>query len=171
MAYTTNSSRSDTEVQSCSKNYVKTYEKLQKQFDEQRQTLSKANLEIVSPRLFCLGLKVNHLPPASRYTRTHNQQKLARDFPCNTECRGDHCRFRMKKRSCSLEQLTTGRLIDGSSCGGIDMVIKDLDLEPKIDAMMWDFLDIASRFRPQLEAKEDLFIGTSQVVSELVEKL
>ncbi|GJR84327.1 putative ribonuclease H-like domain-containing protein [Tanacetum coccineum] len=48
MAYT---SGSDTEVQSCSKNYVKTYEKLQKQFDEQRQTLSKANLEIVAYQL------------------------------------------------------------------------------------------------------------------------
>ncbi|GJV75757.1 hypothetical protein Tco_1507341 [Tanacetum coccineum] len=43
--------RSDTEVQSCSKNCVKTYEKLQKQFDEQRQTLSKANLEIVAYQL------------------------------------------------------------------------------------------------------------------------
>ncbi|GJR65345.1 retrovirus-related pol polyprotein from transposon TNT 1-94 [Tanacetum coccineum] len=51
MAYTSNSSGSDTEVQSCSKNYVKTYEKLQKQFDEQRQTLSKANLEIVAYQL------------------------------------------------------------------------------------------------------------------------
>ncbi|GKB51467.1 hypothetical protein Tco_0902220 [Tanacetum coccineum] len=48
MAYT---SGSDTEVQSCSKNCVKTYEKLQKQFDEQRQTLSKANLEIVAYQL------------------------------------------------------------------------------------------------------------------------
>nr|GEV22648.1 hypothetical protein [Tanacetum cinerariifolium] len=37
--------------------------------------------------------------------------------------------------------LTTGRLIDGSSCGRIDMVIKDLDLEPKIDAIMRDFLE------------------------------
>ncbi|GKE75775.1 ribonuclease H-like domain-containing protein [Tanacetum coccineum] len=36
MAYTANSSGSDTKVQSCSKNCVKTYEKLQKQFDEQR---------------------------------------------------------------------------------------------------------------------------------------
>ncbi|GJV45700.1 hypothetical protein Tco_1430236 [Tanacetum coccineum] len=43
--------RSDTEVQSCSKNYVKTYEKLQKQFDEQRQILNKANLEIVAYQL------------------------------------------------------------------------------------------------------------------------
>ncbi|GJX30716.1 putative ribonuclease H-like domain-containing protein, partial [Tanacetum coccineum] len=48
MAYT---SGSDTEVQSCSKNCVKTYEKLQKQFDKQRQTLSKANLKIVAYQL------------------------------------------------------------------------------------------------------------------------
>ncbi|GJT83447.1 ribonuclease H-like domain-containing protein [Tanacetum coccineum] len=51
MAYTSNSSGANTDVQSCSKNYVKTYEKLQKQFDEQRQTLSKANLEIVAYQL------------------------------------------------------------------------------------------------------------------------
>ncbi|GJR27294.1 hypothetical protein Tco_1103526 [Tanacetum coccineum] len=51
MGYTSNSSRFDTEVKSCSKNCVKTYEKLQKQFDEQRQTLSKANLEIVAYQL------------------------------------------------------------------------------------------------------------------------
>ncbi|GJR50861.1 putative ribonuclease H-like domain-containing protein [Tanacetum coccineum] len=51
IAYNENSSGSDTEVQSCSKNYVKAYEKLQKQFDEQRQTVSKANLEIVAYQL------------------------------------------------------------------------------------------------------------------------
>ncbi|GKB39823.1 hypothetical protein Tco_0884765 [Tanacetum coccineum] len=28
-------------------------------------------------------------------------------------------------------KLTTGRLVNGSSCEGIDMVIKNLDLEPK----------------------------------------
>ncbi|GKC32335.1 ribonuclease H-like domain-containing protein [Tanacetum coccineum] len=54
MVYTSNSSGSDTEVKSCSKNCIKTYEKLQKQFDKQRQTLSKANLEIVA---YLLGLK------------------------------------------------------------------------------------------------------------------
>ncbi|GJU07830.1 hypothetical protein Tco_1124260 [Tanacetum coccineum] len=54
MTYTSNCSGSDTEVQSCSKNCVKTYEKLQKQFDEQRQTLSKANLEIIA---YHLGLE------------------------------------------------------------------------------------------------------------------
>nr|GEV63591.1 hypothetical protein [Tanacetum cinerariifolium] len=30
-----------------------------------------------------------------------------------------------------LNEFTTGRLVNGSSCDGIDMVIKDLDLEPK----------------------------------------
>ncbi|GJQ88923.1 hypothetical protein Tco_0000062 [Tanacetum coccineum] len=38
-------------------------------------------------------------------------------------------------------KLATGRLIDGSSCDESDMVINYLDLEPKIDAMMMDFLD------------------------------
>ncbi|GJR77447.1 ribonuclease H-like domain-containing protein [Tanacetum coccineum] len=51
MACTLNSSGFDTEVQSCSKNCIKTYEKLQKQFNEQRQTLSKANLEILAYQL------------------------------------------------------------------------------------------------------------------------
>ncbi|GJT96958.1 hypothetical protein Tco_1092476 [Tanacetum coccineum] len=51
MVYTSNSSGSNTEVQSCSKNCVKTYEKLQKWFDEQRQTLSKANLEVIAYQL------------------------------------------------------------------------------------------------------------------------
>nr|GEU58700.1 50S ribosomal protein L18-like isoform X4 [Tanacetum cinerariifolium] len=38
-------------------------------------------------------------------------------------------------------KLTTGRLVNGSSCGGIDMVIKKLDLEPKVDAVMRDFME------------------------------
>ncbi|GKC81483.1 hypothetical protein Tco_1137200, partial [Tanacetum coccineum] len=38
-------------------------------------------------------------------------------------------------------ELTTGRLVNGSSCDEIDMVIKDLDLEPNIDAMMREFLE------------------------------
>ncbi|GKD42699.1 hypothetical protein Tco_1267344 [Tanacetum coccineum] len=40
----------------------------------------------------------------------------------------------------ALTKLTTGRLVNGSSYDGIDMVIKDLDLEPKVDAIMRDFL-------------------------------
>nr|GEV73040.1 hypothetical protein [Tanacetum cinerariifolium] len=40
-----------------------------------------------------------------------------------------------------VTKLTTGRLINGSSCDEIDMVIKNLNLDPKVDAMMRDFLD------------------------------
>ncbi|GJY74994.1 hypothetical protein Tco_0479425 [Tanacetum coccineum] len=43
----------------------------------------------------------------------------------------------------SVTKITTGRLVNGSSCGGSDMVIKDLDLEPNIDAMMREFLEIS----------------------------
>ncbi|GKE78069.1 hypothetical protein Tco_1544189, partial [Tanacetum coccineum] len=39
-----------------------------------------------------------------------------------------------------VAKLSTGRLVNGSSCDEIDMVIKNLDFEPKIDAMMRDFL-------------------------------
>ncbi|GKD05863.1 hypothetical protein Tco_1180837 [Tanacetum coccineum] len=46
----------------------------------------------------------------------------------------------------SVTKLTIGRLVNGLSCGEIDMVIKDLDLEPKIDAIMRDFLD-SSRWK------------------------
>ncbi|GJX88669.1 hypothetical protein Tco_0340683 [Tanacetum coccineum] len=38
-----------------------------------------------------------------------------------------------------FKYLTTGRLINGSSCGGIDMVRKDLNLEPNINARMRTF--------------------------------
>ncbi|GJR10465.1 hypothetical protein Tco_0793117 [Tanacetum coccineum] len=61
MAYTSNSLESDTKVQFCSKNCVKTYEKLQKQFDEQRQTLSKANLEIIAYQLGLESIEAHQL--------------------------------------------------------------------------------------------------------------
>ncbi|GKA28697.1 hypothetical protein Tco_0714942 [Tanacetum coccineum] len=72
-----------------------------------------------------------------QYARMHIQQRLVRDLPCNTECRRDHCRSHMRV---SVTKLATGRLVNGSSCDRIDMVIKDLDLEPKVNAMMRDFL-------------------------------
>nr|GEV84527.1 hypothetical protein [Tanacetum cinerariifolium] len=40
-----------------------------------------------------------------------------------------------------VAKLTTDRLVNGSSCGRIGTVIKDLDLEPKVDAMMRDFFN------------------------------
>nr|GEZ59029.1 hypothetical protein [Tanacetum cinerariifolium] len=44
------------------------------------------------------------------------------------------------------EMFATGRLIDGSLCDGIAMVIKNLDLKPNIDAMMRDFLEVLQSF-------------------------
>nr|GEX80477.1 retrovirus-related Pol polyprotein from transposon TNT 1-94 [Tanacetum cinerariifolium] len=41
-----------------------------------------------------------------------------------------------------VTKLTTSQMIDGLPCGEIDMVIKDLDLEPKINAIMRDFLKV-----------------------------
>nr|GEU49764.1 retrotransposon Gag domain, retroviral aspartyl protease [Tanacetum cinerariifolium] len=54
--------------------------------------------------------------------------------------------------------LTTGRLVIGSPCGGSDMVIKDLDLEPKVDAMMRDFLEhVLSLFAPSRSSESTSF--------------
>ncbi|GKD09388.1 hypothetical protein Tco_1189073, partial [Tanacetum coccineum] len=50
-------------------------------------------------------------------------------------------KFKGRSRERGVSKLTTGRLVNGSSCGGINMVLKYLDLEPKIDAMMRDVLD------------------------------
>nr|GFB45148.1 hypothetical protein [Tanacetum cinerariifolium] len=61
----------------------------------------------VSPRLFCSGLKVYRLPPASSVASDASVMKLA-----------------------------IGQLVNGLSCHGSAMVIEDSDLEPKIDAMM-----------------------------------
>ncbi|GKB44976.1 hypothetical protein Tco_0889918, partial [Tanacetum coccineum] len=52
-----------------------------------------------------------------------------------------------------ITKLTIGRMIDGIPYGEIDMVIKDLDLEPKIDAMMRDFLKFLKAKKTK-EAKE-----------------
>nr|GEV97533.1 putative reverse transcriptase, RNA-dependent DNA polymerase [Tanacetum cinerariifolium] len=85
----------------------------------------------------------------------HNQHKFAWDFPCNIECCGDHQKSHMKKRFCPLERmfprffgtfvtwLATDQMIDDAPFGLIYMVIKDLDLKPKVDAMMRDFLKYA----------------------------
>ncbi|GJU98584.1 hypothetical protein Tco_1327855 [Tanacetum coccineum] len=51
MAYTSqgssSSSSSDSEVHTCSKDCLKSYEALQKQYDQQREALNKSNLEII----------------------------------------------------------------------------------------------------------------------------
>nr|GEY74619.1 hypothetical protein [Tanacetum cinerariifolium] len=57
----------------------------------------------------------------------------------------------LRQRDCldrlsEIPWLATGQLVNGLSYDGIDMVIKDLDLEPKIDAMMREFLEVLQSF-------------------------
>ncbi|GKB84493.1 ribonuclease H-like domain-containing protein, partial [Tanacetum coccineum] len=47
MAYSSSSSGSDSEVHTCSKDCLKSYEALQKQYDQHREALNKSNLEII----------------------------------------------------------------------------------------------------------------------------
>ncbi|GKG17208.1 hypothetical protein Tco_0362165, partial [Tanacetum coccineum] len=52
MAYTSQgSSSSDSKVHTCSKDCLKSYETLQKQYDQQRDALNKSNLEIIGYQL------------------------------------------------------------------------------------------------------------------------
>nr|GEZ03539.1 hypothetical protein [Tanacetum cinerariifolium] len=58
-------------------------------------------------------------------------------------------------------------LIDGSPCGAIDMVIKDLDLETKIDAMMMDFLEYVLETSPCFRKRFTLMLlGNQDVISK-----
>ncbi|GKA85020.1 hypothetical protein Tco_0806674 [Tanacetum coccineum] len=61
-----------------------------------------------------------------------------------------------------VTKLTTGRLVNGSSCDGIDMVIKKLDLEPKVYAMMRDFLSKSFVKRVMLNKDSPDVVGTSR---------
>ncbi|GJT99382.1 putative reverse transcriptase domain-containing protein [Tanacetum coccineum] len=61
-------------------------------------------------------------------------------------------------------KLATGRLVNGLSCDGSDMVIKDLDLEPKIDAMMRDFLESRRhRFMPATSSSATVCINLQEI--------
>ncbi|GKB75551.1 hypothetical protein Tco_0942446, partial [Tanacetum coccineum] len=51
-------------------------------------------------------------------------------------------------RIVSVTKFATGRLVNGSSCDGIDMIIKKLNLEQKIDAMMREFLEYVLETSP-----------------------
>ncbi|GKB01149.1 hypothetical protein Tco_0829193 [Tanacetum coccineum] len=59
------------------------------------------------------------------------------ELPSRSEIRYEFPRF----LGAFVMELTTGRIIDGVPCGRIGMAIKYLDLEPKIDSMMRDFLN------------------------------
>ncbi|GKD80064.1 retrovirus-related pol polyprotein from transposon TNT 1-94, partial [Tanacetum coccineum] len=98
-------------------------------------------LEPVSPRLFSSVLKVYHLPPVS--SAVSEQDEPPSSVGLDFRARLDDGRMYSGHLEAIVEvtKLTTGRLVNGSSCDGIDMVIKNLDFEPKVDAMMREFLE------------------------------
>ncbi|GKF22849.1 hypothetical protein Tco_0075171, partial [Tanacetum coccineum] len=106
-------------------------------------------LKPVSPILFCSDLKVCHFPPAlsiceDALLRSKMSFHQALDLIFELDEATVGCTWDiLRQRDCLdwLSELNTGRLIDGSSCGGIDMIIEDLDLEPKNDTMMREFLE------------------------------
>nr|GEW35369.1 ribonuclease H-like domain-containing protein [Tanacetum cinerariifolium] len=51
MAHTSSSSSLDSEVHTCSKECLKTYNALQRQYDQQRETLNKPNLELIGDQI------------------------------------------------------------------------------------------------------------------------
>ncbi|GKA58484.1 hypothetical protein Tco_0757672 [Tanacetum coccineum] len=68
-----------------------------------------------------------------------------------------------------VTKLSTGRLVNGSSYDGIDMVIKDLDLEPKIDAMMRDFLEMSKNPEVKISHVEnDPVEGVSSQLQDMI---
>ncbi|GKF04610.1 hypothetical protein Tco_0035278, partial [Tanacetum coccineum] len=77
----------------------------------------------VSSRLFCSGLKVYHLPPASSVVSEQDELPSSVGLDFRARLYGG--------RIVEVMKLTTGRLVNGSSCDGIDMLIKNLDLKPK----------------------------------------
>ncbi|GJS68177.1 ribonuclease H-like domain-containing protein [Tanacetum coccineum] len=88
MAYTSQGSSSslssDSEVHTCSKDCLKSYETLQKQYDQQREALKKSNLEIIVRRSLKekddLKLKLENFEESSKnLTKLINSQISAKD--------------------------------------------------------------------------------------------
>ncbi|GKE86340.1 hypothetical protein Tco_1560082, partial [Tanacetum coccineum] len=80
MAYTSqSSSSSDNEVHTCSKNCLKSFEALQKQYDQQREALSKSSLEIIGYQMGLESLEariVVHEKNEASYEESIKRMKL-----------------------------------------------------------------------------------------------
>ncbi|GKC30789.1 hypothetical protein Tco_1038083 [Tanacetum coccineum] len=91
---------------------------------------------------FSRALKYTTYLLLHRYARMRIQQRLVREQDELPSSVGLDFRARLDGgRIVEATNLTTSRLVNGLSCDGIDMVIKNLDLEPKVDAMMREFLE------------------------------
>ncbi|GJS69467.1 ribonuclease H-like domain-containing protein [Tanacetum coccineum] len=69
------SSSSDTMVHTCSKDCLKSFKALQKQYDQQREALNKSNLEIIGPDLSFVGLDESVFQSAVRKITTTSVPK------------------------------------------------------------------------------------------------
>nr|GEY37022.1 uncharacterized mitochondrial protein AtMg00810-like [Tanacetum cinerariifolium] len=87
--------------------------------------------------------KESHLSDMKRILRyvIKSTARILNMVPTNKFKRTPYEIWHGKAPKLSYLKLATGRLVSGSSCDGIDMVVKDLELEPKVDAMMRKFLD------------------------------
>ncbi|GJU28029.1 hypothetical protein Tco_1166650 [Tanacetum coccineum] len=103
-------------------------------------------LGLVSPTLFCTGLKVYHFPPASSVVSEQDELPLSIRLDFRARLDGGRMYSGHLEAKVEVTKLTTGRLVNGSSSDGIDMIIKKLDLEPKVYAMMRDFLEVLRSF-------------------------
>nr|GFB29835.1 probable xyloglucan 6-xylosyltransferase 5 [Tanacetum cinerariifolium] len=83
---------------------------------------------------------MNGLLPVSLVALDQDELPSSAGLDFQTRLDGGRMYLGHLEANVSVTKLTTGRLVNGSSCDGIDMVIKNLDLESKIDAMMRDFL-------------------------------
>nr|GEW97362.1 hypothetical protein [Tanacetum cinerariifolium] len=114
--------------------------RLSKEQQQQQEVINNSDTDKIIARMDAMTLKMD-----ARYKELQSNAKKAKsdlnedDIPISRE---EEAKFMQTFFfSVSVTKLTTGRLVNGSSCSGIDMVIKDLDLEPKVDAMMREFLE------------------------------
>ncbi|GJR79898.1 hypothetical protein Tco_0150683 [Tanacetum coccineum] len=116
-------------------------------------------------KIVLLGLE--SVPLTSRFVASE-QDELPSSVGLDFRARLNGCRIgrgplimpRILRRF--VTKLATDRLIDGSSCDEIDMVIKDLDLEPKIDVMMRDFLELVIQLKT-------MTVGNKQMLCNVLE--
>ncbi|GKA28392.1 hypothetical protein Tco_0714560 [Tanacetum coccineum] len=86
----------------------------------------------VSTKIVLLGLK--GIPLTSRFIGCLEQDELPSSIELDFRARlggGRDPLIAQDSSAVEVTKLTTGRLVNGSSCDGIDMVIENLDLEPK----------------------------------------
>nr|GEU88176.1 putative ribonuclease H-like domain-containing protein [Tanacetum cinerariifolium] len=140
MAYT---SGYDTEVKSCSKNCAKTYEKLQKQFDEQRQTLNKANLEIVAYQLGLESVEVQLI--------VHQKNEVSYEENIAV------LEFKVKDKGNVITRLTNQ----------LDQTLKEKeDLKAKVEQFEISSKNLNKLINSQLSAKDKTSLGYEDQLSK-----